>query len=407
MSLLSRIKTIRDIDWTGKRALVRVDFNVPLDEEGHVSDSNRISEALPTIQYLCAQGAKVILISHLGRPKGSRNPKYSLHPVRAVLSSLLGREVKFLEDCIGPDVVNISAELNKGDVLLLENLRFHSEEVDNDPEFSRQLSQLGDVYVNDAFGVAHREHSSNVGLVRHFSECVAGFLLEKELKYFSEYLSNPKRPFVVLMGGSKVSDKIGVLERLIKISDTILIGGAMSYTFLKAEGISTGSSMIEEDKVDIAKDLLREAKKNKVSLLLPSDHLVTNLLDFENHQLGRVDVVESIPEGFIGVDIGPKTIDRYQKEIMRSAVTFWNGPMGVFEIKESSGGTFAMAESLASSSCLSIVGGGDSASAIRESGFSDQIDFISTGGGASLQLIEGKPLPAVEALLKKYSYESK
>lgn len=396
---MAKVKTIDDVSLKGKRVFVRCDFNVPFDSKGNISDETRIVGALPTIRKLVEQGAKVILASHLGRPKGEKNPNYTLKPVAAALSVHLGQPVKFVEDCIGPVAEEAVSKLQDGEVLLLENVRFYKGEEKNDPEFAAALAKLADAYVNDAFGTAHRAHASTEGIAHLLPIKVAGYLIEKELEYLGEKTSNPERPFTVILGGAKVSDKIQVIDALLERADTMLIGGAMAYTFALAQGKKVGNSLSEPDKVDIAKQALAKAKEKGVQFLLPVDTLVTDKLDFANRAIGASKVVDGdIPDGWEGVDIGPKTIALYTEAISKSKTILWNGPMGVFEIKACAEGTFAVAKAVAQTQATSIIGGGDSVKAIKSSGFSDKVSFISTGGGASLEFLEGRVLPGVAAL---------
>lgn len=396
------VKTIDDVNLASKRVLVRVDFNVPL-EDGKVSDNSRIVAAIPTIRQLVDQGAKVILCSHLGRPKGEKNLKYSLKPVSIELARLMNMPILFANDCVGPEVQNQVAALTAGNVLMLENLRFYKEEEANDLAFAGSLAVLADVYVNDAFGTAHRAHASTAGVTQLLSIALAGKLMAKELEYLGGKLEKPVKPFVVILGGAKVSDKIEVIRALLYKADTMLIGGAMAYTFMAAQGLSVGNSLVEADKIDVAKAALELAKERGVELVLPEDHLVTQSLNFEAKELGETAFVEgSIEAGWSGVDIGPKTIKRYAEVIQAAKTILWNGPMGVFEIKVSSEGTFAMAKAIAANNaCTSIIGGGDSVKAIHQSGYADKVTFMSTGGGASLEYLEGKELPGVAVLNKK------
>jgi phosphoglycerate kinase len=399
---MAKIKTIRDIDVTGKRVLVRVDFNVPFDEKGKVSDDTRILGALPTIHYLLERKARVVLMSHLGRPKGKVDPKYSLRPVGQALSDLLGQPVHFLEESFGEKVEKAIAQTSEGSVTLLENMRFHAGEEKNDSEMSAALARLGDVYVNDAFGTAHRAHASTEGVARHIGTKVAGLLMEKELEFLGEKTAAPEKPFVVILGGAKVSDKISVINRLLEKADAILIGGAMAYTFMLAQGKNVGKSLSEPDKIEVAKAALEKAKARGVKFLLPVDNLIVDSLDFANAAVGNTDTTregQGIPDGWEGVDIGPATIDLFRTEIARARTILWNGPMGVFEIKACAKGTFAIAEAVAANrQCVSIIGGGDSVKAVKKSGHADKVSFISTGGGASLEFLEGKELPGVAIL---------
>ncbi|MBE3556829.1 MAG: phosphoglycerate kinase [Firmicutes bacterium] len=383
-------RSVRALDVAHKRVLVRVDFNVPLDN-GRVSDDTRIREALPTIQYLIDQGAKTILCSHLGRPKGQVVESMRLTPVARRLTELLGRPVQMAPDCVGHEVEAAVALMQPGDVYLLENLRFHPEEEQNDPDFARQLAALADIYVNDAFGAAHRAHASTEG-VAHLLPAACGFLMEKELRYLGEVRDHPQHSFLAIIGGAKVSDKIGVLQRLLEQVDRLLIGGGMANTFLLAQGRAMGASLVETDKVPVAQDLLRQFPQK---LVLPSDLVVTQRIEAD----ATFQVVEgNVPEGFAAVDIGEKTQGRFAQEIGVAKTIFWNGPMGVFEKPPFDRGTLAVANAVASSGATSIVGGGDSVSAVQRSGVADKITHISTGGGASLEFMEGRALPGVEAL---------
>ena len=391
-------KTIRDIDVNGKRVLVRVDFNVPV-KDGVITDDSRIVAALPTLQYLLEQGGRVILMSHLGRPKGERNPEFSLAPVATALAAKLNQPVAFANDCIGPEAEAAAAALKDGEILLLENVRYYNEETNNDEEFSRRLASLGEVYVNDAFGTAHRAHASTEGVTRYLSPCVCGFVIERELTFLGEKTANPERPFVVILGGAKVSDKITVIDALLEKADKILSGGAMAYTFALARGYKIGNSLSEPDKVGTAQAALDKAASKGVEFLLPVDSLACDALDFGAGTLGETRIMElDIEDGWSGVDIGPKTIELYKDAVAKAKTVLWNGPMGIFEIKASSVGTFAVAEAVAEGDALSIIGGGDSVKAIKKSGYSDRVDFMSTGGGASLEFLEGKALPGVVAL---------
>ena len=397
--------SLTQIDVKGKRVLVRVDFNVPLEERDGkqvVTDDTRIRETLPTINYLREHGAKVMLMSHLGRPKGKPVEKYSLRPVAARLEELIGQPVAFASDCIGKPAEEVAANLRDGGVALLENVRFHSEEEKNDPAFAKSLAKLGDIYVNDAFGSAHRAHASTEGVARLMPVAVAGFLMQKELRYLAHELEKPARPFVVALGGAKVSDKITVIDRLLEKADAIMIGGAMAYTFELAKGRSVGKSLSEPDKIETARAALKKAEKLGVKFLLPVDSYIVEQIDFEKRTVspGKFTMPdEPIPEGWMGVDIGPETIKLFSQEIAKARTIFWNGPMGVFEIKECAKGTFAIAEAIAANSnAVSIIGGGDSVKAVKKAKVGDKITFISTGGGASLELLEGKELPGVAAL---------
>ena len=398
--------TLRDLDLRGKRVLVRVDFNVPVEEHGdhiHITDDTRIRESLPTINYLREHGAKTILLAHFGRPKGNPVDKYSLQPVADHLHTLIDHPVAFSHDTIGTIPEEIIQHMEEGDVTLLENVRFQAGEETNDPKFAEALARLGDVYVNDAFGAAHRAHASTAGITKFVEQSAMGFLMEKELKFLGGELENPARPFVVIMGGSKVSDKIGVIKALMEKADTILIGGAMANTFWKAEGISVGASKVEADKLDLARELLEHAKKKGVRFLLPLDALETD--EFKEgartRNTGEVSEGHGITEGWQAVDIGHATIALYEEEIAKAKTILWNGPVGVFEIPEFSEGTTAIAEALAKSDAVTIIGGGDSVTAVQQAGLAGKMTFISTGGGASLELLEGKELPGVAALTEK------
>jgi len=391
-------KTIEDIDVRGKRVLVRVDFNVPMDENGNITDDRRIRAALPTIQYLIKNNAKVILMSHLGRPKGEFVPKYSLAPVAKHLSNLLGQEVIMAKDVIGESAKNAVAGMKEGQVVLLENVRFHKEETKNDPEFAKALAQLGDIYVNDAFGSAHRAHASTEG-VAHYLPAVAGYLIQKELEIMGKALENPSRPFVAILGGAKVSDKIGVIENLINKVDVLLIGGGMAYTFLKAKGYEVGNSLLEEDKVELAKQLMEKADEKGVKLLLPVDNVVAQ--EFKADAPHKVVDSDKIEAGWMGVDIGPKTREMFGEEIEKAKTVVWNGPMGVFEMPAFAEGTKAVAKYVGECGGTTIIGGGDSAAAVEQLGFADKMTHISTGGGASLEFLEGKVLPGIAALNDK------
>ncbi|MGF1484508.1 MAG: phosphoglycerate kinase [Opitutales bacterium] len=396
---MAAVKTVKDVSLAGKKVLVRVDFNVPFDEHGKVSDATRVKAAVPTIRYLVDQGAKVILVSHLGRPKGQKNPKYSLLPVADCLMDHLGMPVSFVEDCVGKLVEDSVAELRDGQVMLLENVRFYPGEEKNDPEFAKQLASLAEAYVNDAFGTAHRAHASTEGVARLLSPKVAGFLIEKELEFLGEKTANPEHPFVVILGGAKVSDKISVIDALLDKADAMIIGGAMANTFALAEGRKVGESLTEPDKIEVAKSAMAKAAEKGVKLHLPQDNLITDKLDFDNARLGETRIAHGdIPDGWEGVDIGPKTMEFFSNIVAGAKTILWNGPMGVFEIEASSKGTFSVAEAVAKAEAVSIIGGGDSVKAINQSGFAGEVTFMSTGGGASLEFLEGKTLPGVAAL---------
>ena len=396
---MQKVKTIDDVEWKGKRVFVRVDFNAPLDSDCNVTDDTRIRAAVPTIRKLSEDGAKVILASHLGRPKGERVSELSLAPVAPILAAKLGLPVLFLDDCIGQSVETAASSLENGQVALLENLRYHSGETQNEPEFATKLSQLADCYVNDAFGTAHRAHASTFGVAKLLPTKVSGYLIEKELEFLGEKTAHANRPFVVILGGAKVSDKISVIDTLLDKADVLIIGGAMAYTFALANGKTVGDSLSEPDKIEIAKAALEKAAAKGVKFLLPIDTLITDSLDFKAKTLGETQVVEGdIPDGWEGVDIGPLTTEQYAEEVSRAGTVLWNGPMGVFEIEDSSKGTFAVAKAVAESDAISIIGGGDSVTAINNSGYADQVSFMSTGGGASLEFLEGRDLPGVLAL---------
>jgi len=392
-------KTVEDIDVRDKKVLVRCDFNVPQDENGNITDNRRIVAALQTIKYLLDNNAKVILCSHLGRPKGEFNMKYTLKPVAAELSRLLGKEVKISQDVIGEDTKKLVEELKSGEAILLENVRFYAEEEKNDREFSKKLAELAEVYVNDAFGTAHRAHASTAG-VAEFLPSVSGFLLKKEIEFLSNVLENPERPFVAILGGKKVSDKINVIENLLEKVDTLIVSGGMAYTFLKAQGHEVGTSICEEDKLDLAKGLLKKAEEKNVKLLLPIDIHVAKEFD-ETSESMYVDST-AIPADFMGLDAGPKTVALY-KEVLKNAKTVvWNGPLGVFEMDKFATATNEIAKVLSElENCITVIGGGDSAAAVEKAGLSDKMTHISTGGGASLELLEGRELPGLAALNDK------
>jgi phosphoglycerate kinase len=394
--------TIQDLDLRGKRVFIRVDFNVPL-KDGVVTDDTRIRETLPTLKLAIEKGGRLVLASHLGRPKGGPDAKYSLKPAAKKLEELLGKPVAFAADCVGPDAEAKSKALKDGDVLVLENVRFHPEEEKNDEGFSKQLAALCDgVFVCDAFGSAHRAHASVVGITKFVKQAAAGLLMEKELAYIGKAISNPTRPFVAIIGGAKVSDKIEVVENLMKIADAMLIGGGMAYTFLKAQGIGIGKSLVEEDKLDLARKILADVKQKNFKLLLPLDNVVTP--EFKVDAPTKIVEVSAIPADQMGLDIGPKTIAAYSAEIAKSKTIVWNGPMGVFEMPAFAKGTLAIAQAVAAATtagATSIVGGGDSVAAIHQSGLAGKISHISTGGGASLEFLGGRKLPGVEALTNK------
>lgn len=391
-------KTVRDIDVFGKRVLVRVDFNVPLDNEGNVTDDTRIRAALPTIKYLIGERAKVILMSHLGRPKGTVQEKYSLNPVATRLGQLLGATVHRVDDCIGEQVQLAVNNLAEGGVLLLENVRFHAEEEKNEQNFARQLANLGDILVNDAFGTAHRAHASNKG-VAEFIPAVAGFLMEKEISMLSQVLGAPDKPFVAIIGGAKVSDKIAVIDNLLQKVDALVIGGGMANTFLKAQGFEIGKSLLEADKVDLATELLKKAKEQGVELLLPVDAVVAS--EVSKDAKAEVVSVDAVPAGLMILDIGSETVKNFGAKIQASATVVWNGPMGVFEMEPFAGGTVGVARALADSKAVTVIGGGDSAAAVEKAGVVDKITHISTGGGAALKFLEGQVLPGVATLQDK------
>lgn len=391
-------KTIEDIDVNGKRVLVRCDFNVPQDEEGNITDDRRIIAALPTIKYLMEHNAKVILCSHLGRPKGEFNMKYSLKPIAKRLSELLGKKVHMADDVIGDSAKSLVASLKEGDVMLLENVRFHKEEEANDMAFSKALAELADVYVNDAFGTAHRAHASTEGVAKYLP-AVCGYLIQKEINVMGKALNNPVRPFVAILGGKKVSDKINVITNLIDKVDELLIGGGMAYTFFKAKGYEIGKSICEDDKVELAKELMEKAAHKGVKLLLPIDNVVAT--EFSNDAESKVVASNEIPADWEGVDIGPETVKLYGDALKNAKTVIWNGPMGVFEFDKFAVGTNEIAKILGGLDAITIIGGGDSAAAIEKGGFADKMTHISTGGGASLEFLEGKKLPGIECLLDK------
>lgn len=395
---------IEDLDLNGKKVLMRVDFNVPLDENGNITDDTRIQAALPSIIRVLESGGAAILMSHLGRPKGQVKSEFSLKPVARHVSTLLGKDVQMAPDCVGPDVEAMAARLQPGDVLLLENLRFHLAETGKDsPEaneaFAAELAKLGDIYIDDAFGTAHRAHASMVGVTKHIAQCASGYLLQKEIQYLGNAVENPQKPFVAILGGAKVSDKIPVIENLLNKTDAIIIGGAMAYTFLKAKGASVGNSLVEEDFIEKAGRFLEEAHKKCVPMYLPIDHVVAK--DIKSTEGMQIIEDENIPDGLLGVDIGPETRKIYTEQVTGAKTVVWNGPMGVFEVPEFAEGTFAVARAIAGSDAVSIIGGGDSVSAVKKSGVADKVSHISTGGGASLEYLEGKVLPGIAALTDK------
>ncbi|UCE01767.1 MAG: phosphoglycerate kinase [Candidatus Latescibacterota bacterium] len=390
---------LADLDLAGKRVLVRVDFNVPMDEQQNIMDDRRIRSSLPTIRTILDKGGTPILVSHLGRPKGKPNPKYGLRPVADRLTAYIETPIKFANDCIGDEPRMIVENLKSGEVLLLENLRFHPGEEANDPQFARALAGYADLYVNDAFGSAHRAHASTVGVTAFLERCAAGLLMERELRYLGQALDSAERPFVAVMGGAKIKGKIEVIQRLFEKVDTLLIGGGMTYTFFRSLGYEVGGSLVDEEMVEVAAGLLRDAKSRGFSLLLPQDTVIARAIDAASES--KTVLVTDIPEGWIGVDIGRKTIDDYAERIHAARTVFWNGPMGVFELEPFRAGTEAMARALGRATdlgCTSVVGGGDSAAAINQLGLADRVTHVSTGGGASLEFLEGKELPGVAAL---------
>ena len=389
-------KCIKDLDIKDKRVLIRVDFNVPLDEDLNITDDNRIRAALPTVEYALEKNAKVILMSHLGRPKGEVKEKMRLTPVAQRLSELLKKPVKKANDCIGQEVIDTANKMKLGEVLLLENLRFHIEETKNDPVFAKELSKLGDIFVNDAFGTCHRAHASTEGIT-HYLESVSGFLVEKEILYFEKINSSPEKPFVLILGGAKVSDKIPLIENMLSKVDTIIIGGAMAYTFLRVKGVAIGSSRFEEEVSDVARAIIKKA--GNVKLVLPVDHIACD--NFENPKSIITTEGAAIKEGYMGIDIGPKSVDLFLSKIRNAGTIVWNGPMGMFEKDEFADGTKKLALGIAESSAISVVGGGDSAAAAKKFGVEKRLSHVSTGGGASLEYLEGKVLPGIAALADK------
>ena len=391
-------KTVKDIDLKGKKVFVRCDFNVPMDENQNITDNARIVAALPTIKYLLDQNCKIILALHLGRPKGEFKPEFSLVPVAKELSKLLDREIIMAKDVIGEDATEKAANLKEGEILLLENVRFHREETDNDPEFSKKLASMAEVFVNDAFGTAHRAHSSTTGIADYLP-AVSGFLIEKELQFLGNAVSNPERPFVAILGGAKVSDKIGVIDSLLEKVDTLIIGGGMAYTFFKAQGYEVGDSICEEDKLDLATSLMEKAKEKGVKFLLPVDTKIGK--EFKPDTESKTVKCTEIPEGWEGFDIGEESIKMFIEEVKKAKTVIWNGPLGLFEFDQFAIGTNAIAKVLSEIDATTIIGGGDSAAAVKKAGLQDKITHVSTGGGASLEFLEGKKLPGIEALMNK------
>jgi phosphoglycerate kinase len=398
MERIMVIRKVNQIELKGKQVFIRVDFNVPQDEKNNITDDTRILLSLPTIRFVSEAGGKVILASHLGRPKGKKDPKFSLAPVAVRLSQLLGKKVALAADCIGEEVQKQIEGMKEGEILLLENLRFHPEEEKNEEAFSKALASLCDVYINDAFGAAHRAHASTDGMARFVKIVAAGFLMMKEVESLEKVLVNPQKPYVAILGGAKVSDKIGVIQNLLDKVNTLLIGGGMAYTFLKAEGFQVGKSLVEEDQIGFSLNLLEKAK-GKIKFLLPSDHIAAERMDVQ----AKREIVKNdkIPSGWVCLDIGPETVKTFSEEIQSAKTIVWNGPMGVFEMEPFSQGTFAIAKAIANSSAFSVVGGGDSVAAVNQAGVADRISHISTGGGASLEFLEGKKLPGIEALRRE------
>jgi len=391
--------TVADINFRSQRVLVRVDFNVPLDDKQNITDDSRIKAALPTLKKILNDGGKVIACSHLGRPKGKHVPEMSLRPVAKRLSELLGMEVGFAEDCIGPEASNVIRKMKDGDCLLLENLRFHAEETKNDPEFAKRLASLGDIYVNDAFGSAHRAHASTEGVTRYFDQAIAGFLIEKEIKYLGQALTEPKRPFAAILGGAKIAGKIDVITNLMDKVDLLLIGGGMAFTFAKAMGYQIGNSLVDNEKVELAGKIIKKVQSSRAKLFFPSDAIVAS--EISDNARTKVVKVGKIPDGMMGLDIGPDTIKLFKEKLADCKTVIWNGPMGVFEHKPFAGGTIAIAKILADLTkhgATTIVGGGDSGAAVSQAGLDDKLSHISTVGGASLEFLEGKILPGIAAL---------
>ena len=391
-------KTVKDIDLKGKRVFVRCDFNVPMDENQNITDNTRIVAALPTIKYLLEQNCKIVLASHLGRPKGEFKPEFSLKPVAKELSKLLNKEVIMAKDVIGEGTIQKALDLKEGEIMLLENVRFHKEETDNNPEFAKKLASMAEVFVNDAFGTAHRAHASTTGIADYLP-AVSGFLIEKELKFLGNAVNNPERPFVAILGGAKVSDKIGVIDSLLEKVDTLMIGGGMAYTFFKAQGYEVGNSICEVDKLDLAKSAMEKAKQKGVKLLLPVDTKVGK--EFKEDTESKIVKWTEIPADWEGFDIGPETIKMFTEELKTAKTVVWNGPLGLFEFDQFAIGTNAIAEALAELDATTIIGGGDSAAAVKKAGLEDKMTHISTGGGASLEFLEGKKLPGIECLQDK------
>lgn len=391
-------KTVKDIDLKGKKVFVRCDFNVPMDENQNITDNTRIVAALPTIKYLLEQNCKIILASHLGRPKGEVKPEFSLKPVAKELSKLLGKEVIMANDVIGEDATTKSANLKEGEIMLLENVRFHREETDNDPEFAKKLASMAEIFVNDAFGTAHRAHASTTGIADYIPG-VAGFLIEKELKFLGNAINNPERPFVAILGGAKVSDKIGVIDSLLDKVDTLMIGGGMAYTFFKAQGYNVGNSLCEVEKTGLALEAMEKAKAKGVKLLLPIDTKVGK--EFKPDTESKTVAWTEIPDDWEGFDIGEKTIEMFKNELQNAKTVIWNGPLGLFEFEQFAIGTNEIAKTLAELDATTIIGGGDSAAAVTKAGLADKMTHISTGGGASLEFLEGKKLPGIECLQDK------
>lgn len=392
------VKYIEQMKVEGKRVLIRVDYNVPLDENQNITDDNRIRATLPTLNYCLENNAKIILMSHVGRPKGNVVPEMSLKPVAAKLSEIIGKEVKFVEKLIGDGAKEELESLGNGEIALLENIRFYSEETSNDDDFGKKLADLCDIYVNDAFATAHRAHASNSAVTKYASECAAGFLLKDEIEYFNKAVKSPSRPLTAVIGGAKVSSKLEALNAILDKVDKLIIGGGMAFTFLKAKGYNVGKSLLEEDLVDTAKEIMEKAEKQNVELLLQTDAVVAH--EFDNESPAEVVAIDSIPENKLGLDIGPDSVKLFSNAIKESKTVVWNGPMGVFEMSNFAVGTNAIAKVIAETDCLSVVGGGDSVSAIKKSGMADKVSYISTGGGAFLELLEGKTLPGIAALDK-------